>query len=311
MDSDSFSQKNSNRQSEKALNLNGLGVAIITPFKSDKSISYDDLSKLINYLIDNEVDYLVVLGTTGETPTLSLSEREEIRNFVRNEVDGRVPLVLGMGGNCTSRLIDEINSTDLTGYSAILSVTPFYNKPTQEGLFVHYSEIAKASPLPVILYNVPGRTGVNLPAETTLRLANTFNNIIAIKEASGKLEQIEDILAGKPAHFQVVSGDDSLTYTMIRMGASGVISVVGNALPTEFGAMVRLCMEGKYADAKIIDTKFSDLYDALFCDGNPAGIKSLLHLMGMIDNELRLPLVSTCKATDKRLKAILKDFERI
>lgn len=275
------------------ISLRGLGVALITPFLPDKEIDYEALSRMVEHIINGAADYIVVLGTTGETPTLSASERESVRTFVRDCVNGRVPLVLGMGGNCTYGLVKEIQETDFTGYSAILSVTPFYNKPSQEGLYQHFAEVAKASKLPVILYNVPGRTGTNIAAKTTLRLASEFENIIGIKEASGNFKQIEEIINGKPERFQVISGDDALTYPLITLGAEGVISVVGNAYPKEFGDMVRLCLEGKFQDALPIHYSFSKLYDELFTDGNPAGVKALLHKMGMIHNELRLPLVAT------------------
>ncbi len=275
------------------ISLRGLGVALVTPFLPDKEIDYEALRNLVEHIISGKADYIVVLGTTGETPTLSPEEREQVRNTVRDAVAGRVPLVLGMGGNCTRSLVNEIKATDLTGFSAILSVTPFYNKPSQEGLYQHFATIAQASPVPVVLYNVPGRTGTNISAATTLRLAKEFDNIIAIKEASGNFKQIEEIINGKPEHFQVISGDDALTYPLITLGAEGVISVVGNAYPHEFGEMVRLCLDGKFKEALPIHYSFSRLYDELFVDGNPAGVKALLHKMGMIHNELRLPLVAT------------------
>lgn len=278
------------------ISLRGLGVALVTPFLPDKEIDYEALRNLVEHIICGKADYIVVLGTTGETPTLSPEEREQVRNTVRDAVAGRVPLVLGLGGNCTRSLVNEIKATELSGFSAILSVTPFYNKPSQEGLYQHYAAIAKASPVPVVLYNVPGRTGTNISAATTLRLAKEFDNIIAIKEASGNFKQIEEIINGKPEHFQVISGDDALTYPLITLGAEGVISVVGNAYPQEFGEMVRLCLDGKFQEALPIHYSFSRLYDELFVDGNPAGVKALLHKMGMIHNELRLPLVATTLA---------------
>lgn len=275
------------------ISLRGLGVALITPFLPDKEIDFEALRRMIEHIIGGGADYIVVLGTTGETPTLSPEERESIRKFVCDTVDRRIPLVLGMGGNCTHALVDEIKSADFDGYSAILSVTPFYNKPSQKGLYQHYAAIATASPIPVVLYNVPGRTGVNITAATTLSLAKEFSNIIAIKEASGNFKQIEEIINDKPDRFQVISGDDALTYPLITLGAEGVISVVGNAYPKEFGEMVRLCLEGNFQKALPIHYSFSKLYDGLFADGNPAGVKALLHKLGMIHNELRLPLVAT------------------
>lgn len=275
------------------INLRGLGVALITPFLPDKEIDYEALRRMVEHIIGGEADYIVVLGTTGETPTLSQEERKAVREFVRDTVAGRVPLVLGMGGNCTHALVQELKQCDLTGYSAILSVAPFYNKPSQEGLYQHFAAIAESSTLPVILYNVPGRTGVNISAETTIRLAKNFAHIIGIKEASGNFKQIEEIINHKPEHFQVISGDDALTYPLITLGAEGVISVVGNAYPKEFGEMVRLCLDGNFQKALPIHYSFSKLYDELFIDGNPAGVKALLHKLGMIHNELRLPLVAT------------------
>lgn len=293
----------------KSVGLRGLGVALITPFKQDKSIDFNALARMIEHLIAGKADYIVVLGTTGETPTLTPDERREVREFVKEKVDGRLPLVLGMGGNCTSAVVEEIRNTDLTGYSAILSVAPFYNKPSQDGLYLHFKEIASVSPIPVVLYNVPGRTGINISAETTLRLAKDFPNIIAIKEASGNFKQIEKIINGKPDTFQVISGDDALTYPLITLGAEGVISVVGNALPREYGNMVRLCLEGRYNEALPIHYRFTRMYDELFVDGNPAGVKSLLHAMGMIENELRLPLVPTRLETGEELRKLLNELQ--
>ena len=293
----------------KSVSLRGLGVALITPYKQDKSIDFNALARMIEHLIAGKADYIVVLGTTGETPTLTPDERREVREFVKEKVDGRLPLVLGMGGNCTSAVVEEIRNTDLTGYSAILSVAPFYNKPSQDGLYLHFKEIASVSPIPVVLYNVPGRTGINISAETTLRLAKDFPNIIAIKEASGNFKQIEKIINGKPDTFQVISGDDALTYPLITLGAEGVISVVGNALPREYGNMVRLCLEGRYNEALPIHYRFTRMYDELFVDGNPAGVKSLLHAMGMIENELRLPLVPTRLETGEELRKLLNELQ--
>jgi 4-hydroxy-tetrahydrodipicolinate synthase len=290
------------------INLRGLGVAIITPFTPEKDIDFPALERMVNHLIDGKTDYIVVLGTTGETPSLDAEERATVRSFVAGKVAGRVPLVLGMGSNCTHALINELRSCDVTGYSAILSVAPYYNKPSQEGLYRHFSEVTEASPLPVVLYNVPGRTGVNISAATTLRLAHEHSNIIAIKEASGNFKQIEEIINHKPDNFQVISGDDALTYPLISLGAEGVISVVGNAFPREFGKMVRLCLEGRFQEALPIHYRFSRLYDELFVDGNPSGVKSLLHDMGLISNELRLPLVPTRMETGDELRKLLAEL---
>lgn len=292
------------------ISLRGLGVALVTPFLADKEIDYDALEHLLEYLVSSDVNYLVVLGTTGETPSLSPEEKIIIRRFVVEKVNGMVPLVVGIGGNCTRSVVEELKTADLDGYSAVLSVVPYYNKPSQEGLYRHFEAIASASPLPVILYNVPGRTGTNLSAETTLRLAHDFNNIIGIKEASGNFKQIEAIINNRPAGFEVISGDDALTYPLITLGADGVISVVGNAFPKEFGKMVRLCLDGKYNEALPIHYKFTKLYDELFVDGNPAGVKSLLHDMGLIENELRLPLVPTRIETGEELRRILSELRK-
>lgn len=286
------------------VSLKGLGVALVTPFTKDNNIDYKSLDRLIEYHISQQTDYLVVLGTTAETPTLTFTERLEISRYIARTVDGRLPLVLGIGGNCTRAVIEDIERYDLNGFSAILSVAPYYNRPTQQGLYLHFTEIANHSPLPVILYNVPSRTGVNIEYETTVRLAKENDNIIGIKEASGKIEQIKKIIENKPADFQVVSGDDSLTFELIKAGCVGVISVLGNAYPGKFGEMARLCLESRFDEAARIDEEFRNLYKVLFADGNPAGIKSLLSFQGMIENRLRLPLTPVTESTGKKLKEI-------
>ena len=284
-----------------------MGVALITPFKADKSIDFSALARLIEHQIKSGVDFLVVLGTTAETPALTPDEKRQVRQFVAQRVAGRVPLVLGMGGNNTMGLCEEIRSTDLSDYQAILSVVPYYNKPSQEGIYQHYAAIAQASPVPVVLYNVPGRTGVNMTAETTLRLATDFpDKIIAVKEASGNFSQIDDIIKRKPADFMVISGDDGITFPLITLGAVGVISVIGNAFPREFSRMVRLALDGDYAGSLLIHHKFTELFSLLFVDGNPAGVKCLLHAMGYIENELRLPLVPTRITTYDRIRNVLE-----
>ncbi|MBQ5696779.1 MAG: 4-hydroxy-tetrahydrodipicolinate synthase [Muribaculaceae bacterium] len=290
------------------LDLRGMGVALVTPFKSDKSIDYDALRVLIEYLICNDCDYLVVLGTTAETPTLSKDERQDIKDFVRKQVAGRVPLIVGHGGNNTMELVEELKTGDFEGFSAILSVVPYYNKPSQEGIYQHYKAIAEASPLPVILYNVPGRTGVNMSADTTLRLAYAFENIIGVKEASGNITQMDDIIKNKPSRFDVISGDDGVTFPLLTLGAVGVISVIGNAFPREFSKMVRLGLNGEYEKARAIHHKFTELFSLLFVDGNPAGVKCALHHMGFIENELRLPLVPTRIATNEKIHSVLKSL---
>lgn len=284
--------------------LKGMGVALVTPFKSDKSIDYDALGRIIDYIIDGDADFIVVLGTTGETPTLFAEEKQAIRGFAVEHTRGRVPLVLGVGGNSTIGVVRELHTIPLEGFSAILSVVPYYNKPSQEGIYAHYREIAANSPLPVILYNVPGRTGVNMTAATTLRLAREYN-IIGVKEASGNFVQIEEIIKNKPEDFTVISGDDGITYPLMTLGAKGVISVIGNAFPKEFGRMVRLCLDGKFAEALPIHFKFTELFNLLFVDGNPAGVKCTLNALGLCENELRLPLVPTRLSTNEQIHKLL------
>lgn len=291
------------------MNLRGMGVALITPFKADKSIDFPALAKLLEYIIQNKADYIVVLGTTAETATLTEEEKNLVKSFVAERVNRRVPLVLGVGGNNTQALVDYLKSNDLSDFSAILSVVPYYNKPSQEGIYQHYKAIAEASPLPVILYNVPGRTGVNMTAETTLRLARKFDNIIAIKEASGNIVQMDDIIKNKPENFMVISGDDGITFPLITLGAVGVISVIGNAFPREFSKMVRLALEGDFQNALLIHHRFTELFSLLFVDGNPAGVKCLLNAKGMIENELRLPLVPTKITTYEKIRDVLNKLE--
>ena len=293
------------------INLSGMGVALITPFKEDESIDFDALARLLEYQIQNGTDYLVVLGTTGETPSLSETEKRQIQRFVVERTRGRIPLVLGVGSNNTRTVVDHLLNEDLSGYDAILSVVPYYNKPSQEGIYQHYATIAKASPLPIILYNVPGRTGVNMTAETTLRLARDFNNIVAIKEASGNISQMDDIIKNKPHDFMVISGDDGVTFPLITLGAVGVISVIGNAFPKEFSRMVRLALNGNYNQALTIHHRFTELFSLLFVDGNPAGVKCLLNLMGMIENKLRLPLVPTRITTYEKIQDVLEKLRNI
>ncbi len=288
--------------------LKGMGVALVTPFRHDNSIDFPALSRVINRLIERETDYLVVLGTTGETPTLFAEEQAQIRDFVRQTVQGRVPLVLGVGGNHTQAIVNNLLKIDLSGFEAILSVVPYYNKPSQEGLYQHYKAISQTSPLPVILYNVPGRTGVNMTAETTLRLAKEFPNIIGIKEASGNFVQIEEIIKNKPDDFEVISGDDGITYPLMTLGAVGVISVIGNAFPKEFGRMVRLCLEGKFEEALPIHFRFTELFNLMFIDGNPAGVKCALNALGIIENVLRLPLVPTRLSTNEKIHSLLRQL---
>lgn len=282
----------------------GLGVALATPFKTDYSIDYEALGRLVDYQIEGGVDYIVVLGTTGEAVTMLDDERHEVARFVAARAAGRVPLVLGMSGNSTSHLVDAISKTDFSGYDALLSVVPFYNKPSQEGMFRHFEAVANASPLPVILYNVPGRTGANMEAATTLRLATVFpGKVLGIKEASGKMGQIREILEKRPSGFSVISGDDALTVPLMAMGAKGVISVIGNALPHEFGEVVHLCAKGDYTHASVLDRRMQPFYRALFAEGNPAGIKALLNMKGLAEDVLRLPLTSVSERVRAELRA--------
>ena len=289
--------------------LRGLGIALITPFTPDGEVDYKALVRLVEYQIDNGADFLCILATTGETPCLSKEEKVRIKNLVVEINKGRLPILMGCGGNNTKAVIEEIQATDWSGISGILSVCPYYNKPSQEGLYQHFKAIANASPLPVVLYNVPGRTGVNMTSETTVRLANDCENIVAVKEASGNLEQVDEIIKNKPDGFDVISGDDALTFSMVASGAAGVISVIGNALPKEFSRMIRLEFKGEYEAARNIHHKFTELYKLLFVDGNPAGVKALLHEMGFIDNVLRLPLVPTRITTVQKMSEILKTLK--
>ncbi len=291
------------------IDLKGMGIALVTPFKADGSVDYEALVKLVEYQVQNGTDYLVVLGTTAETPTLTETEKAEIKRLVVTQVRRRVPVVLGVGGNCTRAVVDTLRQADLQDVDAILSVVPYYNKPSQEGIFRHYEAIAEATTRPVILYNVPGRTGTNMTAETTLRLARTFRNIVAVKEASGNIKQMNDIIKNKPVDFQVISGDDGITYPLIALGAVGVISVIGNAFPREFSRMVRLALEGDYDNARVIHSRFMELFDLLFVDGNPAGVKSMLNMMGFIENRLRLPLVPTRLTTYEKIREILNRLQ--
>lgn len=286
----------------------GLGVALITPFNSDGSVDYDSLENLVKYQIESGADFFCILATTGETPCLTSDEKVKIKNLVVKIVDGKLPILMGCGGNNTAAVVEEIRNTDWSGIDGILSVCPYYNKPSQEGLYQHYKAIAQASPIPVVLYNVPGRTGVNMTAETTLRLARDFDNIVAIKEASGNITQMDDIIKNKPKNFDVISGDDGITFPLITLGAVGVISVIGNALPAEFSRMVRLALRGEYSSALQIHHKFTELFKLLFVDGNPAGVKAMLSEMGMIENQLRLPLVPTRLKTMEQISAIVRDL---
>ena len=268
----------------------GTGVALVTPFHRDGTVDLDGLEKLINYNIDGGVDYLVSLGTTGESATLSTEEKHQILDFTVKIVAGRVPLVAGFGGNNTAALVESIEGYHFKGYSAVLSASPHYNKPTQEGIFHHYKAVAEASPLPVILYNVPGRTSSNMTAATTLRLAHEVDNIIAVKEASGDIAQVSAILKGRPSDFLVISGDDAITLPLVALGCDGVISVIANAYPKIFSDMVRFSLASDMVAARQEHNKLLELMSLIFEEGNPGGVKGVLHLMGICGDMVRLPL---------------------
>lgn len=287
----------------------GLGIALVTPFTEDGEVDYSALKRLILYQLENGADFFCILATTGETPTLTPMERQRIKDTVVEVVNGKVPILMGCGGNDTASVVRELKEGDFFGIDGVLSVCPYYNKPSQEGLYQHFKTIAEATHLPVVLYNVPGRTGVNMRAETTVRLARDCHNIVGIKEASGLMPQVDEIIKNKPDSFDVISGDDALTFPMVASGAVGVISVIGNALPKEFSRMIRLEFKGDYAAARKIHHKFTDLFNLLFVDGNPAGVKAMLHELGFINNVLRLPLVSTRLTTLKRISEILKELK--
>lgn len=287
----------------------GLGVALITPFTKGGDVDYLALRRLLDYQLSNNIDFLCIFGTTAETPCLTNDEKKIIREIILEKVNGKIPVLMGCGGYNTTALVETIKSEDFNGIDGILSVCPYYNKPSQEGLYQHFKAVAEASDVPVVLYNVPGRTGVNMTAETTLRLASDFQNIVAIKEASGNFTQIDDIIKNKPSNFDVISGDDGITFPLITLGATGVISVIGNALPNEFSRMVRLALNGDYQNALLIHHRFTELFKLLFVDGNPAGVKAMLSSMGLIENELRLPLVPTRLNTMERISSILKELD--
>ena len=285
--------------------LYGMGVALVTPFDATGEVDYEALDRLVDYQIASHTDFLCVLGTTAETPTLSEEEKCAVRNTVVERNAGRLPILLGYGGNCTRSIVKKLSGDRLDDVDAILSVVPYYNKPTQAGMYAHFKAISEATDLPIILYNVPGRTGVNMLPETTLRLAADCKNIVGIKEASGNIEQIEYILRHRPEEFKVFSGDDGITLPLIKSGADGVISVLGNAYAAEFAELVHLAQAADFAAAEAIDKRFAELYKLLFVDGNPAGVKCLMELRGMLQDVLRLPLVPTTQATRDKIAAQL------
>jgi len=290
------------------VNLRGTGVAIVTPFKKSGSIDFDALRKLVNHLIKGKVEYLVVLGTTGESATLTKEDKRKVIDCVIKETAHRVPLVLGIGGNNTDEIVQQIKKADVKNFSAILSVSPYYNKPSQEGIYQHYKAISKASKLPIILYNVPGRTASNIAWDTTIRLAKDFKNIIAIKEASGSVEQCMKIIKNRPDNFLVISGDDNLTLPIIASGGDGVISVVANAFPKDFSDMVRAALKSDLDKARKLHYKLMDITDQLFADGNPGGIKEALSVLKISGTTLRLPLVEPNHKVQQKIKELVKKY---
>lgn len=280
----------------------------MTPFKKQETIDFSKLESLINNIISNGVDYIVALGTTSEAATMTDKERHALQDFIIECVGGRCPIMLGLGGNNTLAVTDAIANTNFDGISGILSVAPYYNKPNQRGLAQHFKQIAESSPVPVVIYNVPGRTGVNIAADTTLQLANECPNIIGIKEASGNIAQVMQILRNKPEKFSVISGDDSLTYPMMALGASGVISVIANALPKEMSSMVKYALKGDQKKAMPLHYRMLPLMNAIFEEGNPSGIKALLEIEGMINNNLRMPLVKVSKPLYNKLSSLYDEF---
>lgn len=288
--------------------FHGTGVALVTPFNADGSVDFDGLKNLINYLIEGKVEYLVSLGTTGEASTLNKDEKKKIWEFTAEINNGRLPLIAGIGGNDTRVIAQNIKDFEVSGYDAILSASPYYNKPTQEGIYQHYKALSESSSLPILLYNVPGRTGSNISAETTCRLATDLKNIIAIKEASGNFDQFNQIMRDKPADFMLISGDDPVAMPMISLGAVGVISVIGNALPKQLSDMIRLCLAGDFAKALPLHLSLIEFTRLMFVEGNPAGAKAALKHFGVCDDNLRLPLV---KVSQGIREAIIAESKKI
>lgn len=280
----------------------GTGVALVTPFRSDLSVDVDALGNIVNHVIDGGVEYLVVLGTTAESATLTKEEKELVKQTIVKANENRLPMVLGVGGNNTMEVVQELKETDLKDYAAVLSVSPYYNKPTQEGIYQHFKAVSEASPVPVILYNVPGRTASNILPETVIRLANDFENIVAVKEAAGDVVQAMRLIKDKPEDFQVISGDDMITLPMTLAGGSGVISVIGQGLPGPFSDMVRFALRGNVSEANKLHFQLMDVMDHIFEEGNPTGIKALLQEAGLCDDVVRLPLVKAGKALKEKIK---------
>src|SRR5688572_17014190 len=287
----------------------GTGVAIVTPFTEDGKIDWPSFEKVINHIINGKCEYIVVLGTTGESPTVHGKEKQEVFSFVNKVNDGSVGLVAGIGGNDTHEVIEGFKSFDLKGYDAILSVSPYYNKPNQEGLFQHYKALDAATPLPIILYNVPSRTGMNVSGETQVRIARECEKVFATKEASGDFAQINYIIKNKPADFMVISGDDPITLPMIACGGDGLISVVANAYPKDYSEMVRLCLAGKFTEAKKLHYKYIDIIASMFAEGSPSGVKAYLSEMGLCQNTFRLPVWPVSEKHHQKIKKLMKELE--
>ena len=287
----------------------GTGIAIVTPFNNDGSIDWENFRELIHFWIDNKTEYLTVLGTTGESATIHGAEKQQVFSFVNEVNAGRVPLVAGIGGNDTHEVVEGFKNFDLTGYDAILSVSPYYSRPNQEGIFQHYKALDAATPLPLILYNVPSRTGQSVTADTQLRIAHECKNVFATKEASGNFDLIMQLLKYKPADFMVISGDDAMTLPMMALGAEGVISVVANAYPKGFSDMVRLCMEGKFAEAQVLHYRYTDIITSIFAEGSPSGIKAYLAEMGLCANTVRQPVWPVSEKLVEKIRELMKEVE--
>jgi 4-hydroxy-tetrahydrodipicolinate synthase len=287
--------------------LRGTGVAIVTPFKTDNSIDFKAFERVVNHVINGGVNYIVVMGTTGESVTLSKDEKKAIICYILEAIDSRVPLVVGIGGNNTQEIINQVRSLDLKGVDAILSVSPYYNKPTQRGIFQHFKAIATYCPVPVVIYNVPGRTGSNISADTCLQLAHECENIVGVKEASGNFEQIMKIIKGKPENFSLISGDDLNTLPIIAAGGNGVISVLANAFPAEWSEMVNQCLKSNFKVAREIQFRFLEMIELLFIDGSPGGVKAMLNVLNLCQNTLRLPLVPVSRTIYSRIQKAVED----
>jgi 4-hydroxy-tetrahydrodipicolinate synthase len=288
----------------------GAGVAIVTPFKNDLSIDFAALGRVINHVIDGGVNYIVAMGTTGESVTLTKDEKKAIISYVVEAIDKRVPLVVGIGGNNTQEIINSVRHLDLTGVDGILSVAPYYNKPSQKGLFQHFKAIATSSPLPLIIYNVPGRTSCNITSDTCLELAHSCDNIVAVKEASGDISQIMRIIKGKPENFAVISGDDMMTIPIIAAGGIGVISVLANAFPAQTSELINHSLKNNFKSAREIQFRFLEMIELLFIDGNPSGVKAMLNIMNVCQNNLRLPLVPVSRTVYSRIQKAIEEVNK-